>query len=72
MKALRLTKLNNTRKLLGHVAALEDHKQWIMAVASGKVDRVASLVQAGLAHHAGVRGLIREYERAVQKLYRKA
>ncbi|RDB18817.1 hypothetical protein Hypma_014567 [Hypsizygus marmoreus] len=66
---LRMTKLNNSKKLLGKATALEDHKQWIMAVASGKVDRVAALVQAGLKHHAGVRGLIREYERAAQKLY---
>ena len=30
------------------------HKQWILAVASGKVNHVASLVQAGLAHHVGI------------------
>ena len=41
-----------------------------MAVASGKVKRVTSLVQAGLTNHAGVRSLIREYERAALKLYR--
>jgi hypothetical protein len=70
VQQLRFTKLNNSRKLLGKVAALEDHKQWIMAVASGKVDRVASLVQAGLAHHAGIRSLIKEYDRAAQKLYK--
>jgi hypothetical protein len=38
VQQLWFTKLNNSRKLLGKVVALEDHKQWIMAVASGKVD----------------------------------
>jgi hypothetical protein len=70
VRALRLTKLNDNRKFLGKAAALEDHKQWIMAVASGRVDRVASLVQAGLRNHAGVRGLIAQYERAALQLYR--
>jgi hypothetical protein len=70
VRQMRLTKLNTGRKLLGKSAILEDHKQWILAVASGRVDRVASLVQAGLAHHVGVRGLIQQYERAANKLYK--
>ena len=70
VQRLRMTKLNNSRKLLGKAAALEDHKQWILAVASGRVDRVASLVQAGLANRAGIRTLIQQYERAANKLYK--
>ncbi|TFK58754.1 hypothetical protein BDN72DRAFT_781639, partial [Pluteus cervinus] len=70
IQRLRFTKLNDSRKLVGKIAALDDHKQWILAVASGRVDRVASLVQAGLARHVGVRTLIREYERAADRLYR--
>jgi hypothetical protein len=70
VQRLRMTKLNNSRKLLGKATALEDHKQWILAVASGRVDRVASLVQAGLAHRAGIRTLIQQYERAANKLYK--
>jgi len=41
-----------------------------MAVASGRVNRVAALVRAGLSRKAGVRGLIAEYERAALKLYK--
>jgi hypothetical protein len=70
VRAMHLTRLNDTRKLVGKAAALEDHKQWILAVASRKVDRVGALVQAGLKNNAGVRGLIAEYERAALKLYR--
>ncbi|KAH9027269.1 hypothetical protein EDB85DRAFT_2074798 [Lactarius pseudohatsudake] len=49
---------NYRRKLLTKVGALEDHKQWILAIASGRVDRVASLT------------LIQQYERAAEKLYK--
>ncbi|KAG6849113.1 hypothetical protein H0H93_011212 [Arthromyces matolae] len=70
VRSLQLVKLNNSRKLLGIAVTLEDHKQWILAVASGRVDRVAALVQAGLRNKTGVRGLVREYERAACKLYK--
>ena len=55
---------------MGKVAVLEDHKQWILAVASGRVDHVASLVQAGLTHHVGIQTLIHQYEQAANKLYK--
>ncbi len=67
---LQLTTLNQTRKLTGKVAALDDHKQWILAVASGWADRVAALVQAGIKQKAGVRGLIADYELAAKRLYK--
>ena len=35
---LRMSKLNDSRKLLVKVGALEDHKQFILAIASGRVD----------------------------------
>jgi hypothetical protein len=70
IREMRLMKLNTSRKLLGKVALLEDHKQWILAIASGRVDRVAALVQAGLAHRAGIRSLIQQYERAANELYK--
>lgn len=69
VRAMHLTKLNDSRKLVGKAAALEDHKQWILAVANGKVNRVAALVQAGLKNHAGIRGLIADYEQAALRLY---
>ena len=62
-------KLNASQKLLGKACALDEHKQWMMALASGRVDRVASLVQAGLKNKAGIKALIHQYERAAEKLY---
>jgi hypothetical protein len=71
VQRLRMIKLNDSRKLQGKAAVLDDHKQWMLAIASGRVDRVASLVQAGLKHHAGIRTLILQYKHAADKLYNK-
>ena len=49
---------------------IEQHKQWILAIASGQVDCVALLVQAGLKNRAGIKTLIQQYERAAEKLYK--
>ena len=70
VRQVQMTKLNTSRKLLGKATALDNHKQWMMAIASGRVDRVAPLVQAGLKHRAGIKTLIQEYGRAADKLYR--
>jgi hypothetical protein len=70
VRQVQMTKLNTSRKLLGKATALDNHKQWMMAIASGRIDRVASLVQAGLKHRAGIKTMILEYKRAVVKLYR--
>ena len=70
IEQLRMSKLNDSRKLLVKASTLEEHKQWILAIASGRVDRVASLVQAGLKNRAGIKTLIQQYERAAEKLYK--
>jgi hypothetical protein len=70
IEQLRMSKLNDSRKLLVKASTLEDHKQWILAIASGRVDRVASLVQAGLKHRAGIKTIIQQYKRASEKLYK--
>jgi hypothetical protein len=69
IETLQMIKLNDSRKLLGKMGVLEDHKQWVLAVVSGCVDCVASLVQAGLNHRTGIKALIQQYEHAADKLY---
>ncbi|KAJ7782583.1 hypothetical protein DFH07DRAFT_764716 [Mycena maculata] len=68
-RGLKLTKLNVVRQLLGKMAALDEHKQFVMAVASGKVERVAQLVQACLNNGVGIRGLLERYQRACEVVY---
>ncbi|KAN0128037.1 hypothetical protein V8E53_014138 [Lactarius tabidus] len=70
IKQLCMSKLNDSQKLLVKASTLEDHKQWILAIASGWVDHMASLVQGGLKHQAGIKTLIQQYEWAAEKLYK--
>lgn len=44
------------------VGALEDHKQLILAIASGHVEHMAPLVQATLKNGAGIGAIIQQYE----------
>jgi hypothetical protein len=67
---LRMSKLNDSRKLLVKAGTLEDHKQLLLAIASGRVERVAPLVQAALKNGAGIETIIQQYERAADKLYK--
>ncbi|KAF9006383.1 hypothetical protein BDZ89DRAFT_1233208 [Hymenopellis radicata] len=70
IRALRLQKLNDTRKLAGKQVALDAHKEWMMAIGSGKVERVDKLVKVGLRRGAGVKGLLKLYDRAARGVYR--
>ena len=70
VETLRLRKLNDARKLISKAAALEDHKEWMMAIGSGKVERVDRLVRVGLAAKKGIRGMLELHDHAAQKVYR--
>ena len=70
IKQLCMSKLNDSQKLLVKAGTLDDHKQWVVAVASRRVDRVASLVQASLKHQVGIEALIQQYEHVAEKLYK--
>ena len=67
---LHMSKLNDSQKLLVKMGALDDHKQWILAIASEHVDHVASLVETGLKHKVGIQTLISQYNLAANKLYK--
>lgn len=69
VKALRLRKLNDARKLAGKAVALDHLKQWILAVGSGKVEQVDRLVRVNIARKGGIRNLLDLYDHAAQKVY---
>ena len=70
IQALRLRKLNEAKKLMSKTVALEKHKEWMMAIGSGKVERIDRLVRAGISRKVGIRGMLNMYDRAAQKVYR--
>jgi hypothetical protein len=69
VKALHLRKLNDAQKLAGKAVALDDMKQWVMAVGSGKVERVDRLVRVNLARKGGIQNLLDLYDRAARQVY---
>lgn len=69
VKALRLRKLNDACKLAGKAVAIDDMKRWVMAVGSGRVERVDRLVRVNLARKGGIRNLLDLYDRAAQQIY---
>lgn len=66
----RLSSLNQGRKLARKATALGDHRRFLVAVASGKVERVDRIIRLGLRHGRGIRGLLSEHLRAAKGLYR--
>ena len=62
--------LNQARKLLSKTTALSNQKRLLMAIASGKVNRVDRLIAIGLAQKKGVRGLLETYLEAATGVYK--
>lgn len=69
IRALRLRKLNDAQKLTGKAVALDNFKQWVMAVGSGKVERVDRLVKVNLARKGGIQNLLDLHDRAARQVY---
>jgi hypothetical protein len=69
IKALRLRKLNDAHKLANKAVAIDNLKRWVMAVGSGKVERVDRLVRVNLARKGGIRNLLDLYDRAARQVY---
>lgn len=67
--ALRLRSLNDARKIVSKSGALDDYKEWVMAVGSGKVERVERLVRNAIAQKRGIRGIAQMYADADEAVY---
>ncbi|KAF4596881.1 hypothetical protein EYR40_007427 [Pleurotus pulmonarius] len=70
LDSTRFRTLNNARKLIRQGASLEQSKELIMAIGSGRVERVERVLKAGLTSNRGLKGLIVMYERAATQVYR--
>ncbi|KAJ7716434.1 hypothetical protein B0H16DRAFT_1898367 [Mycena metata] len=71
IQVLRLTKHNDTQKLASQTAALDRHKEFMMAVASGEVKRMAPLVTASINNHEGMDALLARMGRASADVFRE-
>ncbi|EJD39840.1 hypothetical protein AURDEDRAFT_70847, partial [Auricularia subglabra TFB-10046 SS5] len=70
VRALKLMRTNDIRKLERSTATLSLYKQFVMAIGSGEVKRVDRVVKAGLKRHAGIKALFVMLNRAAQQVYR--
>ena len=70
VRALRLRKLNDSRKLATKAVSIDLLKQWVMAVGSGRVERVDHLVHVNLAQNGSISKLLELYERAAKGVYK--
>jgi hypothetical protein len=66
----RLRGLNQARQLLGKAVALSENKRLLMAIASGKMQRVDQVISIGLRQKKGVRGLLASVIAAAHGHYR--
>lgn len=69
IRALRLRKLNDAAKLTRKAVTIDHLKQFVMAVASGKVERVDRLVRTALAQGAGPQKIVSLMDQAARGVY---
>jgi hypothetical protein len=62
--------MNTARKLNGKLGVLDDQKKLLMAVAYGGIQRIDALLRAGFRNKAGVQGMMKLVDRAMQGLYK--
>ncbi|KAJ7232714.1 hypothetical protein C8J57DRAFT_1250436 [Mycena rebaudengoi] len=67
---LRLMRLNDSKRLFRIMAALDNYKELIMAIASGRISRISNILASGLRDHAGVMGLALLFYRAVKHQFK--
>ncbi|KAJ7467610.1 hypothetical protein FB451DRAFT_1340454 [Mycena latifolia] len=68
---MRLAKHNDMQMLATQTAALDRHKEFVMAVGSGKVTRVSALVAASRNNHEGINTLSHRLFRASVDTFRE-
>jgi len=69
VRALRLRWLNDAKKLVIRVHALDMHKQFIMAIGSTKVEHVKKLIKVSITQNCGVRRCLELLDKAAQQVY---
>ncbi|KAJ7434946.1 hypothetical protein FB451DRAFT_1465917 [Mycena latifolia] len=69
IEELRLRGLNAAKRIAAQARSLTDHKRFVRAIGSGKVEHVDRLVRVQLSRKQGVRGIVSTYDKAAQGVY---
>ena len=70
VRALRVRRLNDAKKLVVKVRAIDMHKQFIIAIACTKVERVERLIRRSIAQNCGIWKCLELLDKAAQQVYR--
>ncbi|KAJ7699797.1 hypothetical protein B0H14DRAFT_3652433 [Mycena olivaceomarginata] len=71
LRAMRLTKLNDTRILAGKIAELDLHKQLMMAIATSDERRISQLIRVGLKNGESISAMLDRFYRACVDVHRE-
>ncbi|KAJ7692514.1 hypothetical protein B0H16DRAFT_1850850 [Mycena metata] len=69
IRQLRLRGLNAVKRIAAQARSLTDHKRFVRAIGSGKVENVDRLVRVQLGRKQGIRGLLSTYDEAAKGVY---
>lgn len=69
VKSLKLGSLNHGRAIASRATVLGDFNRFLMAVASGKVERMSALVSVALRNGVGLSGILERIQRAINFTY---
>lgn len=69
IQALRLRGFNAVKRIAAQARSLADHKRFVRAIGSGKVENVDRLVRVQLGRKQGIRGLITSFDKAAEGVY---
>lgn len=70
LDTLRITKYRQTQRILKRACVLDEHKKFLMAIASGRVTRVHALVRTALRRNAGIKRIVALMDLAAKGLYK--
>ncbi|KAF8185817.1 hypothetical protein K438DRAFT_1596789 [Mycena galopus ATCC 62051] len=66
---LRLRGFNAVKRIAAQARSLTDHKRFVRAIGSGKVENVDRLVRVQLGRKQGIRGVLTTYDEAAKGVY---
>ncbi|KAJ6623827.1 hypothetical protein B0H10DRAFT_2213199 [Mycena sp. CBHHK59/15] len=69
IEELRMRGFNAAKRIARQARSLTDHKRFVRAIGSGKVENIDRLVRVQLDRKQGIRGLLTTYDKAVEGVY---
>ncbi len=69
IEVLRLSRLNDLKKLVGKEGTIDIHKQMLLAISSQRIPRVDRVLRAGFRTGAGIQSMLKLVKKAAEGTY---